>query len=84
MKMENSNAFQCSKETVLCKQRSFIKRETSGTSIDNEWRVAISINFSFFRIREESTTKHSKGNLLNLKEDLEEKTDIELRGERSP
>ena len=84
MKMENSNAFQC-KETVLCKQRSFIKRETSGTSSDNEWqRVAISINFSFFRIREESTTKHSKGNLLNLKEDLEEKTDIELRGERSP
>ena len=98
MKMENSNAFQC-KETVLCQQRSFIKRETGGTSSDNEWkrvttsgttienewqRVAISANSSFFRIREESTTKHPKENPSNLKEDLEEKRDIELRADQSP
>ena len=52
---------------------------------DKEWqRVAISANSSFFRIREESTTKHRKENPLNLKEDLEEKGDIELRAERSP
>ena len=52
---------------------------------DNQWqRVAISANSSFFRIREESTTKHPKKNPLNLKEDLEEKGDIELRAERSP
>ena len=37
MKMENSNAFQW-KETVICQQRSFIKRETSGTSSENEWQ----------------------------------------------
>ena len=41
MKMENSNAFQC-KEIVLCQERSFIKRETSGTSSDKEWRVTMS------------------------------------------
>ena len=52
---------------------------------DNEGqRVAISANSSFFRIREESTTKHPKENPLNLKEDLEEKRDIELRAEQSP
>ena len=52
---------------------------------DKEWqRVAISANSSFFRIREESTTMHRKENPLNLKEDLEEKGDIELRAERSP
>ena len=46
--------------------------------------MAISANSSFFRIREESTTKYPKENPLNLKEDLEEKGDIELRAERSP
>ena len=40
MKMENSNVFQC-KETVLCQERSFIKRETSGTSNDNKWRQRV-------------------------------------------
>ena len=35
-------------------------------------------------MREESTTKHPKENPLNLKEDLEEKSDIELKAERSP
>ena len=55
------------------------------TTNDNQWqRVAISANSSFFRIREESITKHPKENTLNLKEDLEEKGDIELRAERSP
>ena len=36
--MESNNAFHC-KETVLCQQRSFKKRETSGTlseTNDNE------------------------------------------------
>ena len=28
--------------------------------------------YFFFRIREESTTRHPKGNSLNLEEDLEE------------
>ena len=36
------------------------------------------------RIREEPTTKHPKEDSLNLKEDLEEKTDIDLRAEESP
>ena len=59
----------------------------SGTTSDNEWyhkwqrvatndnkwqRVAISAHFPFFQIKEEPTTKHSKENFLNLKEDLEE------------
>ena len=44
---------------------------TSGTTSDNQWqRVTISAIFSFFQIREESTTKHSKENFLNLEEDL--------------
>ena len=80
---------------------SFIKRQTSDTSSDNEWqqitmsgktsgnewynkwqqvttndnkwqRVVISVNFTFFLLREKSTTKHSKENSLNLEEDLEE------------
>ena len=52
---------------------------------DNEGkRVVISGNSSFFRIREESTTQHPKVNHLNLKEELEEKRDIELRAEQSP
>ena len=35
------------------------------TTNDNEWqRVTISANFSFFQIREEPTTKHSKENSL--------------------
>ena len=45
--------------------------------------MAISANSSFFRIRDESTTKLSKGNSLNLKQDLEEKRDTELRAKRS-
>ena len=44
----------------------------------------ISASSSFFRIREESTTKHPKENSLNLKEDLEEKRDTEWRAEVSP
>ena len=39
---------------------------------------------SFFRIKKESTTKHPKENFLNLKENLEEKRDLELRAEGSP
>ena len=39
--------------------------------------MAISANSSFFRIREESITKHPKEISLNLKEDLEVKRDIE-------
>ena len=54
------------------------------TTNNNEWQgVAISANSSFFWIREESNTKHPKENRLNLKEDLEEKRDIELRAEQS-
>ena len=41
--------------------------------------MAISANFSFFRIREESTTTHPKEKSLNVKEDFEENRDIELR-----
>ena len=42
------------------------------TTNDNEWqRVAISANSFFFRIREESSTKHPRDNSLNLKEELE-------------
>ena len=54
---------------------------TSDTTSDNErpfWLILL-----FFRIREGSTTKHPKENSLNLKEDLEEKKDIELRAEES-
>ena len=51
------------------------------TTSDNQWqRVAISANSSFFQIREESITKHPKESPLNLKEDLEEKEDIEGGG----
>ena len=51
---------------------------------DKEWqRVAILAN-SFFLIREESTTKHPKENSLNIKEDLEEKRDIEFKSEGCP
>ena len=38
---------------------------------DNEWqRVTISANFSFFQIKEEPITKHTKENSINLEEDL--------------
>ena len=63
-----------------------MKRQTSGTSSDNEWqrvttsgttsdnecqRVTIPANFSFFfQVKEEPTTKHPKENSLNLEEDL--------------
>ena len=58
---------------------------------DNEWynddnecqRVTISAKFSFFQIREEPTTKHSKENSLNIEEDLWRRP-IELRAEASP
>ena len=56
----------------------------------NEWQwlttsdASGSANSSFFGIREESTTKHPKENSSSLKEDLEEKRDIELRAEGSP
>ena len=40
---------------------------------DNVWQqVAIWANFPFFHTREEPTTKHPKGNSLNIEEDLEE------------
>ena len=39
--------------------------------------MAISANSSFFRIREETVTKHPKEISLNLKEDLEVKRDTE-------
>ena len=54
---------------------------TSGTTSDNEWSFRLIL--LFFRIREESTTKLSKGNSLNLKQDLEETRDTELRAKRS-
>ena len=60
---------------------------TSGTTNDNKWqRVAILANsyFFFFRIREESTTKHPKNYSFNLKGDLDGKRDIKLRAEGSP
>ena len=54
------------------------------TTNDNKCqRVAILANSSFFWIGEESKTKHPKKNPLNLKEDLEEKRDIELRAEQN-
>ena len=47
---------------------------TSGTTNGNEWhewqRVTVSANFSFFQIREEASTKHSKEDSLNVEEDL--------------
>ena len=52
------------------------------TTSDHEWPFQLIL--LFFRIREESTTKYPKENPLNLKEDLEEKRDIELRAEQSP
>ena len=70
---------------------------TSGTTSDNEWynkwqrmitsdnewlRVTISVNFSFFQIREEPASKHPKENSLNLEEDLWRRS-IELRAETS-
>ena len=46
---------------------------TSGTlSYIESQRVVISANFTFFRIREGPTTKHPKGDSLNLEEDLKE------------
>ena len=55
---------------------------TSDTS-DNERPFTFRLILLFFRIREGSTTKRPKENSLNLKEDLEEKKDIELRAEES-
>ena len=54
---------------------------TSDTTSDNERPFRLIL--LFFRIREGSTTKRPKENSLNLKEDLEEKKDIELRAEES-
>ena len=77
---------------------SFIKRQTSGTSSDNEWQrvttsgttsdnewqwVTILAHFSFFQTREEPTTKDPKENPLNLEEGLWRRP-IELRAETSP
>ena len=54
------------------------------TTNDNEWqRLTISVNFSFFQIREEPITKHPKENSLNLEKDLWRRS-IELRAEASP
>ena len=61
---------------------SFIYKKTDAWYI--EWqRVPISANSSFFRIREEFTTKHPNENPINLKEDIKEKRDIELKAEGS-
>ena len=54
---------------------------TSDTTSDNERPFRLIL--LFFRIREGSITKRPKENSLNLKEDLEEKKDIELRAEES-
>ena len=44
---------------------------TSDTTSDIESQgVTISVNFSFFQIREEPTTKHPKENSLNIEEGL--------------
>ena len=57
---------------------------TNGTMNDDEWqRVTISADFSFFQIREESTTKLPKENSLNIEKDLWRRP-IELRAEKSP
>ena len=57
---------------------------TSDTTSDIESQgVTISVNFSFFQIREEPTTKHPKENSLNIEEDLWRRP-IELRAETSP
>ena len=63
---------------------SFIKRQTSDTSSDNQWqRVTIPANFSFFfQTKEEPSSKHPKENFLNLEEDLWRRP-IELRAETS-
>ena len=54
------------------------------TTTDNGYeRMVISANFSFFQIREESTTKHLNENSSNLEEDLWRRP-IELRAETSP
>ena len=54
------------------------------TTSDNEWqRGTISASFSFFRKREEATTKHPKENSLNIEEDLWRRP-IELRAGTSP
>ena len=54
---------------------------TSDTTSDNERPFRLIL--LFFRIREGSTTKRPRENSLNLKEDLEEKKDIELRAEEN-
>ena len=54
------------------------------TKNDNEWqRETISGNFSFFQIREESTTKYRKENSLKIEKDLWRRP-IELKAETSP
>ena len=64
-------------------QRVVQRVTTSGTNSDNEWQWAtISVNFSFFQIREEPTTNHPKENSLNLEEDLWRRP-LELRAETS-
>ena len=75
------------KKYYVCMCWSFLKSQASDTSSDNKWqrvvhwvtlnrnewqRVVISANFPFFRIREGPTTKHPKGDSLNLEEDLKE------------
>ena len=49
---------------------------TSGAKADNEWQRmtqrVFRLIFSFFRLKEEPTTKHPKQNSLNLEEHLEE------------
>ena len=54
----------------------------SGTTSDNEWPFRLILLFLI--IREGSTTKHPKEDSSNLKQDLEEKRDIDLRAEGRP
>ena len=61
-----------------------MKRQSSGTSSDNEWkRMTISAIFALFWIRKETTAKHPKEDSLNLEEDLWQGP-IELRAKISP
>ena len=64
---------------IVCKKTDRVT--TSGTTSENEWQpvtknrkdlqwVAVSVNLSFFQIREEPSTKHPKENSLNLEEGL--------------
>ena len=88
-----ANTTSCN-EWQLVVQRVTTSATTSGnewkrvTTNDNEWynewqQVTISVNFYFFKIREEPTTKHLKEISLNIEEDPWRRS-IKLRAETSP